>query len=295
MFNLYEWFNSLSTKSKGLMLVILGNTAISFDSILVRLANVTAWDTTFWFGLYTFIVLGVYILISKKDQLGTIKRDYKELILSGILMSGSVIFFILSIKLTRVANAAVITSSAPIFAALFSLIILKEKTELRTWIAIIFTIIGIAIVVSGSYGEGNVLGDFFALASTAFASMNFVIWRKNPEMSRILSMIVGGAMIAMLTFNFATPTSLSPSSYLILAVMGIITAPWGRLATAISTKYLPVAEVSMYRPLNTVLAPLWVWLLLGELPLKETYIGGGIILITLVINTIYSNKKIKTS
>lgn len=289
-----ERYNRLSNKSKGLFLVILGNIVVSFDSLLVRLANVSGWDTVFWFGLFTFLVLGVYSLKTVEDVKVLITQTRNNLIVSGVLVSGSLIFFIQAVKLTHVANAAVIMSSAPIFGALFSWIILKEKTSKSTLLVILVTIIGLVVVVFGSLGGGNLIGDLFALLSAAIVSLNFTLWRKHPNTNRMMSMSLGGLILVLVSMWFAKPFNLDPVSYEYLIIMGVITAPWGRLASGIATKYIPVAEVSMYRPLNTVLSPVWVWMVIGEKPLMATFIGGGVILFALFLHTVYTSKVDKT-
>lgn len=267
----------------GIVLVILGNILVSFDSLIVKIADVGSWNTAFWFGFYSSIVLSLYTLFSKKK---VNKKDNKALFLSGLLISGSVISFILSLKLTSVANTAVLSSSAPIFAAIFSWIILKEKTSLKTWLAILMTFIGILVVVSGAVSFENIQGDSLAVASAAIASMNFVVFRMNKDMNKVLAMAIGGALIASISLFFTNPFNLGLDKMSILAVMGLITAPWGRLASAVATRYISAAEVSMYRPLNTVLAPIWAWIFLSELPSLLTLLGGTIIITTLIVYTL---------
>lgn len=288
-----DMYNNLSNKSKGLFLVIIGNIIASFDSLLVRLADVSGWDTVFWFGLFTFLVLGVYSFKRSENIIILAKEIKSKVILSAILVSASLLFFIQAVKLTHVANAAVIMSSAPIFAAIFSLIILKEKTRKSTFLVILVTIVGLIVVVFGSLGKGNIVGDSFALISAAIASLNFTLWRKYPSTNKMLSMSLGGFLLVLVSMWYANPFTLDPVSYVYLIIMGVITAPWGRLASGLATKYLPVAEVSMYKPLNTVLAPIWVWLVLGEKPFMATFIGGGIIIVSLMLYTIYSSKSKK--
>jgi len=283
-------FNILSNKSKGLLLVIVGNIVVSFDSLLVRLANVSGWDTVFWFGLFTFLVLGLYSLKTINNINALIHQTWTKLFVTGVLVSGSLLFFIQAVKLTHVANAAVIMSSAPIFGALFSWFLLREKTNKGTLLVIFVTIIGLTFVVFGSLGAGNIFGDIFALTSAAIVSLNFTLWRKYPETNKMLSMSLGGLILVLVSMWFAEPFSLEPINYIYLVVMGVFTAPWGRLASGIATKYLPVAEVSMYRPLNTVLAPIWVWIVIGEKPLMATFVGGGIILSALLVHTVYTNR-----
>ena len=56
----------------------------------------------------------------------------------------------------------------------------------------------------------------------------------------------------------------------------------------LAPRFLPAPEVSLILRLEALLAPLWVWLVLGEVPSRETLVGGSIILTTLVCLTVYS-------
>ncbi len=57
---------------------------------------------------------------------------------------------------------------------------------------------------------------------------------------------------------------------------------------ALSPRYLSAPEVSLVMRLEVLLAPLWVWLVLGEVPSRQTFIGGAVILVTLVVLSIAS-------
>ena len=72
--------------------------------------------------------------------------------------------------------------------------------------------------------------------------------------------------------------------------MGFIQIPLAMYLIFLSTKYITSAEVSLFSIIETVLAPVWLWLVLGELVPKMTIIGGALVVIAIFINAI-PNKK----
>ena len=92
--------------------------------------------------------------------------------------------FIAAVNRTSVANVVVVVGGAPILAALAARVILGERADRRTWVAIAVVMAGIFIVVSGSLGTASLAGDLLALVAIAVFSINFTIWRRYPDMNR---------------------------------------------------------------------------------------------------------------
>ena len=153
--------------------------------------------------------------------------------MSGLLQMVSTTAFILAVKNTTVANVVVIIAAAPLITAILAWLLLGERTSRRTWLAIAMAMVGILIVVTGSLGGGGLLGDLLAvLAITAFG-FNLVIWRRWPEISRILVLVVSGISTAIVTAPFAEVVGHEPRTYLLIALMG---AYWGRSAASPSPR-----------------------------------------------------------
>ena len=76
-----------------------------------------------------------------------------------------------------------------------------------------------------------------------------------------------------------------------MLVLGLIVLPASLAMIGLAPRYLPAPEVSLILRLEALLAPLWVWLVLGEVPSRQTLIGGGIILATLICLSLYTIRK----
>jgi drug/metabolite transporter (DMT)-like permease len=75
--------------------------------------------------------------------------------------------------------------------------------------------------------------------------------------------------------------------------MGLYMVPVGTALMFLGPRYIPAAEVGLMLLLESILGPIWVWLVLSEHPGTQSFIGGGIILSTLVINAVWIMRSTK--
>ena len=280
-----------NTKIRGFSFAILGAVLMSIDPIFIRFAGVSGVDTAFLFGLFTAISMPIVLQLNdKRGLMQAVKLSGWPLLLTAGLMVGSAAGLVFSIKNTSIANTFVILSATPALAAVFSWLFLKEVTSRTTWLAIMAVMVGIAVVVSGSFGAGNWFGDLLALLSVTCLALMFTLLRKYQDVSRLATVGLGGLLLAIVMFFFATPAEYSLNTWLIMAAMGLFTAPIGRVLAMVATRHITAAEVSMTMMLETVLAPIWALVFFSEIPAFETLVGGGIILITVFFYTLSSMK-----
>lgn len=272
---------------KGIVTVVAGVILISFDALLVRLAAVDGWNVSFWRGLFMALALLVLSRFMTSCQIRSSDNMVLGVWLAAVMMAGSSLCLILAFTLTRAANAVVILSASPLFAALISRIVLGERCSYRTWLAIIVSIAGVFWVMSGSLGAGTLLGDGLAVVSTMFIGAYLTVFRRYPEISRPATIMRGGILLCLAALPLATPLSLPHSSYAWLMLAGLVQMPVALLLITSATRFLPAAEVSLFLLLETCLAPIWVWLVLKESPPSTTLSGGILIVATLLLHTLF--------
>lgn len=284
-------FSNSSAKVQGFSLALLGAVLMSIDPIFIRFAGVSGFDTAFLFGLFTAISMPIVLQLNdKRGLVKAVKDSGWPLLLTAGLMLGSASGLVFSIKNTSIANTFVILSATPAMAAIFSWLFLKEVTSRATWLSIIAVMVGIGIVVSGSFGSGNWFGDMLAIFSVTCLAVMFTLLRKYQDVSRLATVGLGGLFLAVVMFFFATPAEYSLNTWLIMAAMGLFTAPFGRVLAMVATRHITAAEVSMTMMLETVLAPVWAFIFFSEIPPFESLIGGGVILVTIFFYTLSSMK-----
>lgn len=276
--------NEISSRSKGLLLVLTGVLIISFDALLVRLAHTQTGNVIFWRGIFMLLSLTVVELIrNRRTPVRAVLQGGGPAAQSALHYGLGGILFVSAVMFTKVANAVVIISLAPLFAAALTRIFNIDVVTLRTWLAIISAICGVAIVFHGSLGTGDMLGNLIALLAALNIGSNLTLLRSNPRLDPLPLVALGGGIMAVLALPWAAPWDMHQQSYLVLALMGLIQMPAALVLIGTSTRYLPSPEVSLFLLVETISAPILVWLFLAEEPLGATFLGGGIVITTLVL------------
>jgi len=281
-----------NSRNKGRFAALGGGLLLSFDSVFIRLSGAGGFDTAFLFGMFSAISMALVIQVtSKKGLVQTLLEGGWPIVFSALLIVGSASTFVLSIKHTSVANTVLIMSARPVFTALASWLFLKEKSSKLLLLAIVGVMCGIFIVVNGSLGGGSLLGDGLAVVTVICLGLNGSLWRRYKAMSRFAVVGLGGFFIALVMFIPATPSNYSTQTWLIMGCMGVASAPLGRVLNAISSRFIPVAEMATLTLISAVLAPLWAFIFFSERPPVATLIGGAVILLSILSYIYLSGRK----
>ena len=285
----------LSTYMKGILITALGVLVISPDGLLTRLITTDHWTLIFWRAL--LMGFGMWILSSFIYPKNTWAK-YKSLGSSGIAMvalySMGSISFIVAITHTSVANTLIILSTTPLSAVLIGRVFLGERIAARSWSAIALVCIGVVVMSTDkSSVNTSLFGDIAALIGAFFLAAGFTIVRRFPRIPIFPALSTSGLVTALLMLPFAQPFSISPQDFGYLIIMGVYMVPVGTALMFLGPRYIPAAEVGLMLLLESILGPFWVWLVLSECPGTRSFIGGAIILSTLIINAIWIMRSTK--
>ena len=283
---------------KGLLMSVFAVVILSPDSVLIRLVEeaspeVDSWTVLFWRGL--LYAVGVSLLVFMKygsKTIAEVKNIGKGGLVIGFFSGISTGTFVFAIVYTSIANALVIISTGPIMIAIVAWFLLKEKSSVITWTSMIIVFIGIYIVMSGSFGGKNLVGDFFALITAVMMGFTFTLTRKYKHINMVPVNAIGGLIAALIAFVMANQISVPAEVVGYIIAMGAILSISFSLIT-IAPRYMPAAEVGMIMPLETVLGSLIAWYFISEVPSTNAIIGGTIVIVTLFLHSWYSTRLAK--
>jgi len=281
-----------SMHAKGLLITACGVLVISPDGLLTRLITTDHWTMIFWRAL--FLSFGMWLVINLVYP-NRAWQQYKTVRGPGMLMVGAyslgTISFIFAITHTSVANTLIILSTTPLFAAIIGRLLLHEKIQPRTMIAILLVCIGITVMASGSAEQqGGLLGDLAAILGSFFLACGFSFVRRFPGVSAFSAISCSGLLTAVMILPLASPFAVSQADMGYLLIMGLYMLPVGTALMFLGPRYIPAPEVGLLLLLESILGPVWVWLALGEEPGVSTLLGGAIVISTLAVNTIWALK-----
>lgn len=197
---------------------------------------------------------------------------------------------IYAIQSTTVANAVFLFAAAPLFTAVMAWALLKEPVRRATWGAIALAGIGMFVMVREGLAIGAGWGNVAALFSAAgFSAFTIALrWGRVANMlpsvliGGVLSVIVAGAVIALRGESFALP----PRSIAIAMLMGAALLGFGLAIYTTGSRVVEAAELGLLTMAEVMLAPVWVWLFLGETATIGTFVGGGILLTAVLFNAL---------
>jgi drug/metabolite transporter (DMT)-like permease len=284
----------ISSHLKGVLITACGVLIISPDGLLTRLIETDHWTMIFWRAL--LLSFGMWLMISLINP-NRVWQQYRTVRGPGMLMVGAyslgTISFVFAITHTSVANTLIILSSTPLFAALISRVLLNERIQPRTLLAIALVAIGIAIIAVGSIAgnataQNGLLGDLAAIVGSFFLACGFSFVRRFPRISSASAISCSGLLTAILVLPLASPLMISQADFGYLLLMGLYVVPVGSTLMFIGPRYIPAAEVGLLLLLESILGPFWVWLVFAEHPGLHTLLGGAIVLSTLLLNTVWA-------
>ena len=271
----------LSIRARGVLLAVGGAALISFDGLLIRLQNLTPGGVVFWRGLLSGIAFAVIWAVAgrrlKRSPTGNVRAQSRPLLVLTALMVMATFTWVLSLTHTTVAHTLVIGASAPILTAVLGRLLLHEQLAARTWLAGFAVLIGVAIVFSSSLGGGGMQGDLWAIANAVVFALILVTLRRYQQVHSVLAMALSGFLVAVIVSPWGAVVP-DPRSLLAATVDGLVVLPGGLVLITMAPRYIPAAEVGLYLLMETILAPIWVLVGVGEALSIQVVLSGAIIL-----------------
>ncbi len=278
----------MTDQARGLLITLFGVLFVVPDSLFIRLIDAPALTIAFWRLLLAGGLITVAILISKGT--GPFRAvlalgRYGVIYMVGTGASG--VLFVMAVSLTSVANVVFIIASLPIFASLFSRFLLAEPISRRMMITIAVVTVGIAIIAygSGETANASLAGDLLAVAVSALFAAGLTAARHARSISMVpgvgMAYLVAAAFIFPFAHPFAVPLAQAP---LVVSHGGVIV--FSSVLLALGPRYITSAEVGLLVLLESVLAPLLVWFVIGEDPGPYALMGGGVVIVTLFISNL---------
>lgn len=275
-------FRSLSPHAHGLLLAALGGLVLTIDIPLIKLGQANSWSALLIRTSMTLVAtLAVWFVLRLFGfKLPPLIPGRVGLVVAG-LYSVSSMTFLLAVFYTTTADLVFILAFNTAFAAVLSWIFLRERPRPVTLVAIALMIAGVLIIVHAGIGTGNLLGNALALCSAFLIAAAITISRASGRdmgfaslMAVVPALCVASVMVWQVGFVAEAPQW--------IMLDGLLVIPIAFFCLANAPKYLSGPEVAMFYLLETVLAPIWVWMIFAEVPTAASLLGGTILIVTLI-------------
>ncbi len=278
--------NNLTDQQKGSLLAFIAVMFITPDSLFIRLSNIDTWGLVFYRGMIPFLTVFFVMLLIYKTNFFKIlfNSSYHGLIYIGTF-SLTNITFVVSIQNTNVANTLVMIATAPMISAILGAIFLKEFPDRKTWISIIITFLAIIYIFFDSLKLGNFYGDILGFITAIGLAVGAVTIRSAKSKNLVPAAVVGKLLVAIFALFFIESFVLVDKDLIIIPLMCVLCVAIPFVLVTIAPRFIPAAEVNLFFLLETIIGPIWVWLIIKEQPSVETLYGGIIIILTIAIHS----------
>jgi drug/metabolite transporter (DMT)-like permease len=282
----------LSNQKKGSLLAFIAVFLITPDSLLIRLTNIETWGMLFYRGAipFVFVLIGSLVFYNKNFLRVLLGIGYPG-IFYIFSFAACNITFIVSIQNTDVANTLVMIALAPMLSAILGAIFLKETPDKKTWTAILVTFCACVYIFYDSLNLGNFLGDIFGLITAFGLACNAILVRYAKDRDLVPSAIIGKLCVAIFAFFLVKNFELVGNDIIYVPLMCVMCVAIPFVLVTIAPRFITAAEVNLFFLLETILGPIWVWLVIKEQPSLETILGGSIIILTVAIHSFLKLKK----
>jgi drug/metabolite transporter (DMT)-like permease len=274
------------------MVTALGGLLFTFDLPLLRLSQAGQWTMIFTRGMFLFTA------ISMMWWMARVRGDKTPFIAGGagllVILTSTIgnMSYIGAALNTNAANVVFIIALTPVIAAAMSRVILGERVHPVTWLATAIAFLGVGIIAWDGISAGRVAGDALALVSAFCSASAFTVIRATGK--KVATSLAIGSLISALIAVVFFPVSLGSlaasgeygiAAWIWLGINGFIAIPLATVLLASGPRVLPSADVGMFFLLETVLTPVWIWLIFGEKLSSTVLVGGAIVIATLVIHS----------
>jgi drug/metabolite transporter (DMT)-like permease len=274
----------------GMILVLAAGVLWSFQALMIRqMTEAGSWAVLTWRSAAMVPVIFLFMAWrAGGSPLPAVRKAGVAGIVGGLALVVAMGGAILAFQTTTVANAAFLLAASPFLAAILGRVILGEAVAGRTWGAIGLALIGIFLMVRDGLAAGALLGNIAALASAlGFAAFSVALrWRRSAD--SLPFTLIGGtfavALGAIAAVQTGQPLAIPASDLMWCVVMGMGTLTGGMVLYTFGSRVVPSAELTLLSNTEVLLAPLWVWLVLGETASNATLMGGSIVLAAILFN-----------
>ena len=303
-----------------LLMVVVGLLWATAGVLTRQVQHATGVEITFWRSLLTAV--SMILLLTAWRGLGFWRRiRWKDplLWLSGLCWAVMFTAFMMAISFTTVANVLIVTALGPVFTALSSRLFLGYRLPVRTWLAIVAAVLGVAYMYATKFNlekQQEMLGIGIAVMVPMASSVQFLLMHREKQRTHRLqtqaiskglegaheqerdmlpTLLIGALLSAAFCLPFVLPFQASAQDMVWLCTLGMFQLAIPCSLLMVASRALHAPEISLLSQLETIFGILLSWWGAGEVPDSAVWIGGGVVLGALATNELLGWKKHRKS
>ena len=269
---------------------------MSFVGLYMRLlSEADGFQILFYRSLSLSFMVGLVCCLRRRvAPLTFLKSIDRTDFLIGLVISLAFACYVFAMLYTTVASTLLILSATPFMTATIGWLWISERPKAITWVAMAFASAGIYFMVKSGHQLGNNVGNVLALLSGFWFALMLVMARRSGKDDILGGTFIGGVICiligASMAFLVGTGLKVLTLDLFIILVMGAFGIGIGIAFVTWGASHVPAAEVSILVLIESVLGPIWPWLLLGETMTLSEIFGGALVLTSVFVFALFSTE-----
>ena len=267
------------------VVLMVANAAMwSIAGVVTRqLESAQSFEITFWRSLFTVLSLLVLLPLTQgRDVFKGMRQGGASLWLSGVCWSVMFTAFMLALTMTTVANVLITMAMGPFFTALVARVVLGQRIDVRTALAIVMAALGIAWMFGAEVATQGWLGFVVALCVPLAAAVNWTVVQRAAVRGLAVDLapgvLIGAAISCLVTLPMSMPFQAVATDVAWLALLGLVQLAIPCLLSVACARVLKAPEVSLLALLEVVFGIFLAWWGAGEEPSSSVLSGGLLVL-----------------
>ena len=272
--------------AKPYVILLVGVISISFAAIFIRLADAPPLViATYRLGIASFVIVPVVLIRSRKSFSRPAKSEILLMLFSSAMLALHFALWITSLSYTSIASSVILVTSNPLFVAIISYFLWRERLTRLMLLGIMLTLAGTVFIARGGFtvSSDTLLGDVLALSAALAAAVYLVIGRhlrKRVDIGSYLAIVYSGAAVILLVATLVAGYSLSgysSTTYIMMILLAVVPQLIGHSSINIAVRLIPATFVAIAILGEPVGATILGYFVLDEAP-TWAEIAGGILI-----------------
>lgn len=286
-------FDSLSSKTKGVIFIVLSALSFTGMNTFVRLAGDLPTMQKVFFRNFVAMVFAFFAMLKAGDSFKPKKGSVKYLLLRSAAGLAGVFGNFYALDKIELSDASMLNKMSPFFALVFSALFIKEKVKPKQAIAIAVAFIGSLFIIKPTFANTDLFASLagFAGGMAAGGAYTCVRWLGIKGENGRLIVLFFSVFSCILTvpyliFDYHYMTAFQ---WFLLLMAGLFAAG-GQFAITAAYTHAPSREISVYDYSQIIFAAIVGFFVFGDVPDLWSFVGYIIIISMAVWMFLYNNR-----
>ena len=195
---------------------------------------------------------------------------------------GTLLTFVIATQLTTAANAVFLQFTAPVYVAVLGIWLLREMPRRSDIFFMAIALLGMGLFFGDELTPAGMTGNLVAILSGICLAFLITLLSKEKNGSPLATVVLGNFLSALVGIPALLGQSWDWGEVALILLLGVVQLGFPFLLYTQAIKHLRALEVMLIQSLEPILNPIWVFIVVAELPAPLATIGSLVVLIAVM-------------